>query len=224
MNPTDRLLASLIPAMEREHYTYRKANHRFLKPFAHGRYEFSLSFDGRGGLVTVRAGFFVHFDAILRHYKRVLGHPCPWAAGATLLNAGADPWQFWLFDERFAALTPHERSGYPPEAIHPDSRIEAGARFLEDAHTGYAVPFFQRLQTYRQLADFYREFLQEGGVGRCRPSAESVVYLSLILAHRFGEEWEKIASFSRGIESAYAGRSVSPPIPKPCRITSDHTI
>jgi hypothetical protein len=209
MNPTDRLLALLIPFMEQEGYAYRKSNHRFLKPFANGNYEFSLTFDGRGGFVTVTAGFFVYFDAVLKHFKKILGYACPWTAGATLLNAGANPWQVRLFDQRFAAMSPQERSGVPSEVIHPDSRIEAGVHFLKNAHGTYAAPFFQRLQTYCQLADFYREYFQSGGVARCRPLPENVVYLSLILAACLGERMEEIVAFSQGVGSCYVGHNVA---------------
>jgi hypothetical protein len=209
MTPTDRLLALFIPFMEQEGYAYRKSNHRFLKPFSCGKYEFSLTFDGRGGFVTVTSGFFVHFDAVLKQFKKIFGYACPWTAGATLLNAGANPWHFWLFDERFAAMSPQERSGVSSEVIHPASRIEAGDHFLKHAHGTYAAPFFQRLQTYRQLADFYREYLQSGGVARCRPLPENAVYLSLILAACLGDRFEEIVAFSQGVGSYCVGHNVA---------------
>src|SRR6516225_1926426 len=108
--PTERLLAIFGPLMESEGYTYRKTHHRFIKKFAAGTHEYSLTFDGRSGLVAVDAGFFVHFDALEKQFKKALGYQCPWSAGATLLNAGANPWNYFLFEDRFAAMPPAERS------------------------------------------------------------------------------------------------------------------
>jgi len=212
--PAERLIELLAPVMEREGYAYRKSGHRFVKPFRHGKHEFSLIFDGRGGLVAVDAGFFVYFEALLKQFKAALGHPCPWAAGASLLNAGANPWKFWLFEERFARMTPQERAGIPSEEIHPQLRMEECVRFLTDAHARFAVPLFQSLQTYRQLADFYKEYLTNGCSGRCRPLAENVVYLSLFLAALLDDDLNEIAAFARGMQSVYAGHDVHKNIEK----------
>jgi hypothetical protein len=194
--------------MAREGYTFRKKFHRFEKPFPYGRYEYVLGFDGRGGLVAVDAAFFVHFDALERQFKEVLGYECPWSAGATLLNAGADPWKFWLFDEGLASLSVKERGGYTSEAVHPQGRIETAAQFLAEAYRRFAVPLFQQLQTYRDLADFYAEYRRNGYTGPCRPLPENVVYLSLLVAASLGDDLREIVASAKGMESLYFGDDV----------------
>jgi hypothetical protein len=212
--PSDRLLDLFVPVMEREGYQCRKSNHRFLKTFPHGTDEFSLIFDGRSGLVAVDAGFFVHFTSLKKVFKNILGHECPWQAGATLLNAGAKPWNFFLFEDGYASMTPQERSGIPTDVIHPDWKLQACVQFLTTAHANFAQPFFQQLQAYRQLADFYREYLTAGCQGRCRPLAENVVYLSLILAAFLGDNLDEIVAFSQGMGSVYVGHSVAANVQK----------
>lgn len=206
--PAERLLERIVPLMEREGYVYRKSNHRFLKAFPCGKYEYSLTFDGRAGLVGVDAGFFVHFDALQKQFKKVLGYECGWSAGATLLNARADPWKFWLNDERFATMSPHELAAVPSDVVHPPSRIDAAVQFLADAHTRHAVPFFQKLQTYRDLADFYREYRCNGYTGYCRPMPENVVYLSLFVAASLGDDLDEIVASAQGMKSHIAGQDV----------------
>ena len=206
--PTERLLAIFVPLMESEGYTYRKTHHRFIKKFAAGTHEYSLTFDGRSGLVTVDAGFFVHFDALEKQFKKTIGYACPWSAGAALLNAGASPWNYFLFEDRFAAMRPSERSGIPSEAIHPQERLQACVRFLQDAHTRYAVPVFQSLQTIRQLADFLGEYIRKGCSARCRPLPEIAVYLWLLAAGTLGDDLEEIVALAKGIKSGYVGQDV----------------
>jgi len=206
--PADRLLELFVPIMAQEGYTYRKRHHRFDKAFACGRYEYSLRFDGRGGVVAVDAAFLVHFDSLERRFKDVLGFECPWSAGATLLNAGADPWKFWLFDQQLSGLPLKERAGYSSELVHPQSQIEAGVQFLVEAYRKFAVPLFQRLQTYRDLADFYANSRTDGFTGRCLPLPEITVYLSLLVAASLGEDLKAIVAAAKGMESIFVGDDV----------------
>ncbi|MBC8354568.1 MAG: hypothetical protein H8E66_21440 [Planctomycetes bacterium] len=192
MKPSDRILKRFIPRMEREGFTYRKSGHRFVKPFSLGQCQFSLTFDARGGFTAVAAGFFLHHDALLKHFKRAVGRACPWTAGATILNAGADPWKIWLCDDRYANMTPQERAGIPSDVIHPQSKIEEGLAHLDRAYHEYATPLFDALPTYRRLATFYREYLESGCMQRCRPLRQNVVYLSLILAAARGDNANRI--------------------------------
>lgn len=206
--PADRLLEHFIPVMERQGYVYRKSNHRFLKTFPCGTYEFSLMFDGRGGLVGVSPFLGVHFDALEKRFQKVLGYDCLWSAGATLLNAGANPWNFWLNEDRFAAMTPVERSAFASDVIHPPSRIQACVQFLTQAHEQFAVPLFQKLQTYQDLAEFYGEYRRNGFVGRCRPRPENVVSLSLLIAAHLGEDLEEIVASAKGATGTFGGLNV----------------
>jgi len=194
--------------MESEGYTYRKTHHRFIKRFQYGTHEYSLTLDGRSGLVAVDAGFFVHFDALEKQFKKALGYACPWSAGATLLNAGASPWNCFLFEDRFAGLQPTERSGIPSEVIHSQARLEACVRFLLDAHTRHAMPLFRSLQTVRQLADFLGDYIRKGCSGRCRPLPETAIYLWLLAAGALGDHLDEIVALARGIRSGYVGHDV----------------
>jgi hypothetical protein len=207
--PTERLLAIFVPLMENEGYAYRKTHHRFIKKFPAGTHEYSLRFDGRSGLVTVDAGFFVHFDALEKHTKKALGYMCPWSAGATLLNAGANPWNYFLFEDRFATMQPAERSGIASEVIHPEARLQEAVRFLLDAHTRYALPLFRGLQTVRHLADFLGEYIRNGCTARCRPLPETAVYLWLLAAGTLGDDLKEIVELAKGIGSGYVGHDVN---------------
>jgi hypothetical protein len=178
--------------MERAGYAYRKSGHRFLRESALGTHEFWLRFDGRAGLVAVDAAYFVHFDALERHFKNALGRDCLWSAGGDLLNAGANPWKFWLFEERFANMSAAERAHLPSDVIHPDARIDLAVQFLSDARCDYAEPFFTRLQSYTDLMQFYHEYLESGFTGRLRPQPDNVICLSLILAAMAGHPREEI--------------------------------
>jgi hypothetical protein len=207
--PTERLLAIFVPLMESEGYTYRKTHHRFIKKFAAGTHEYSLMFDGRSGLVAVDAGFFIHFDALEKHFKKALGYMCPWSAGATLLKAGANPWKHFLFEDRFASMQPTERSGIASDVIHPPARLQTAVRFLLDAHAQYAVPLFRTLQSVRQLADFLGEYIRNGCTARCRPLPEIAVYLWLLAAGTLGDDLEEIVELAKGIGSGFVGHDVN---------------
>ena len=213
-SPSDRLLAHFVPLMEAEGYTYRKTNHRFIKKVPCGTYEYSLMFDGRSGLVAVDAGFFVHFDTLEKQFKKALGYDCSWSAGATLLNAGANPWKYFLFEERFAAMQPAERSAIPSDVIHPETRIQGGVRFLHDAHTRYAAPLFRTLSTVRQLAVFLGQYFREGCSGRCRPLPENAVYLWLLAAGALGDDLDEIVGFAKGLNSGHTGNDVDARVQK----------
>jgi len=208
MKPSERFLAQFVPLMEQQGYAYRKSQHRFVKRFAHGDQEYSLTFDARGGLTGVSAGFFIYFRALEGEFKKAVGYMCPWSAGATLLNAGAKPWMLWLNEDRFAAMTPKQRAEFPSEVIHPQRRIDDAVRTFADTHARYAVPFFEKLQTYRQLFDFYLEHIRNGFTGRCRPLPANVIYLSLLLAAMLGEKDDEIVKASKGVVSVIAGQDV----------------
>jgi hypothetical protein len=59
-------------------------------------------------------------------------------------------------------------------------------------HTQHAVPLFQRLQTYRPRR-VYQEYI-EALFRSISPSAENVVYLSLLVAAFLGDDLEEIAA------------------------------
>jgi hypothetical protein len=207
--PAERLLNLFVPLMERPGYAYRRSGHRFQRAFRHGTFEYCLQFDGRGGFVGVDAGVFVHFEALERQFENALGYACPWSAGAMLLNAGANPWKFWLNEDRYATMSPKERSAIPSDVIHPQWRIQASVDFLMEAHAQFAEPLFQRLQTYRQLADFYLEYIRNGFSGRCRPFPENVIYLSLLVGASLGDDLEEIVAAANAIRSNVLGHDVN---------------
>jgi hypothetical protein len=201
--PAERLLDVFVALMVREGYTYRKSNHCFEKAFEYGKYEYVLFFDARGGFVGVDAGFFVHFEVLEEQFKKALGYSCPWTAGAMLLMAGARPWKFWLHEEQFAAMSPKERAGIPSEVVFPQRKIEACAQFLMEAHARFAVPFFQGLQTYRQLAEFYRACIQNGFSGHC-PPADRLVYMALLVAAATNGDVGEIVASAEKLKGVYA--------------------
>ena len=222
--PSQRLLGEFVPVMENEGFAYRKSGHRFVKSFAHGTYEYCLSFDNRGGFIRVDASFQVHFDSLEKLFNKIVDFECGWSAGATLRTAGAEPWKTSLSDERFDSLTIKERAGFATNELYPDCKIQQARRFLFDGYKKYAAPLFGRLRTYRDLAEFFRESRSAGfgsrktwhpknswnQIGRCWPTrAEFCVYLSLILAAYLGEDLGEIVEFAKNCDSTIPGRSVS---------------
>lgn len=203
--PSDRFLESFIPRMEKEGYSYRKTGQRFSKPFAYGTHECWLSFDGRGGMVSVEPAFFVRFVELEKQFKKALGYDCSWSAGGTLLNLGGNPWKYWLFEERYASMSPAERAGLSSDVIHPPARISGGVEFLMQAHTEFALPLFQKLGTYRELVEYYKQYAQNGFIGRCYPSADKVIYLSLLLAAFLGDDGDGVLEPLNRFEKGFLG-------------------
>lgn len=204
-SPSDRLLESFLPRMEKEGYTYRKTGQRFIKSFAYGTHECWLTFDGRGGLVSVEPAFFVRFAELEKQFKKALGYECSWSAGGTLLNLGGNPWKYWLFEEQYASLSPTERAGLESDVIHPPARIQGGVEFLMQAHTEFALPLFQKLETYKELAEYYQHYVRNGFVGRGYPSADKVIYLSLIIASFLGDDGEEVLEPLKRFENGFLG-------------------
>jgi pyruvate,water dikinase len=101
-------------------------------------------------------GYFVYFSSLELQFKKIIGYKLPWSAGGTFLNNDIKPYHYWLFDEQYANLTPRERKGIASQVIHPQKRIDAGVQYMVENHDRHAVPFFERLQSYRQLYNFYQ--------------------------------------------------------------------
>ena len=194
--PTTRFLQQFIPMMAADGFSYRKSGHRFQKTFAHGTYEYSLNFDGRGGTVRVGGALFVHFDALEKQLTKAIGRQCNWAAGASLLNAGAKNWTYSFAESEHINMTPKQRSGIPTDVIHPQARIEAGVQMMFDGYRQYAVPLFQSLQTYRHLLDFYLSCLRQEQYKLC-PFPESTIYLSVFLTILLDGDMDELMLISK---------------------------
>ena len=202
-SPSERLLTVFAPLMSAAGYLYRKTGHRFRRSSPMGSYEFSLNFDGRGGLVTVNSAFFVHHDSLEKEFTKCLGYAVPWCAGGSMLNAGATPWKFPLYDERFASMTPRELGGLPSEILHPQHIIALAAQSLLKCHSEYAVPLFHQIVDDRSLFDFYLEYLRKGRVGRLRPQLENVCYLAVLLAGRLKGDAAEVLTLARAIDGPF---------------------
>jgi hypothetical protein len=206
--PSERLLEEFIPAMEGQGYAYKKSGHRFVKPFAFGTHEWWLSFDGRGGLVAVDAAFFVRFPALEKRFEKLVGYQVSWCAGGTLLNAEADPWKFWMNEERFAAMTTKQLAAHASDEVHPPARVHAASTFLLDAHARYAVPFFASILTPRDLYAYLRAYLDRGCFGRLYPMRQNVLYLALLLAGSLGEDLDAILAHATDMKCAIVGHDI----------------
>lgn len=158
--PSKRVLELLSPRMADLGYSYKKTWHRFIKPFAHGTLEFWTSFDGRGGLLSVDGGFFVHFSKLETLCEKALGEKRSWTVGASFGNARVKPRSYDVFVSEYAALTPKEKALIDPELVHPQERVEGAVAFLLDAHERYALPLFGKVPTYSQLLDFLLDGLR----------------------------------------------------------------
>lgn len=187
--PSQRVLDLLLPRMTDFGYKYTKKWHKFKKPFAHGGLEFCVDFDGRGGLLTVDAAFFVHFTKLEALYEKVTGKGCAWTVGASLRNAGAKQSKYDVYEGIYGGLTPKEKSLVDPELLHPQKRVEGALAFLLDAHEQFAQPLFDKVATYRQLSELLLDGLR-GNQSSYRYfyiSPEKMV-MALLLAHALGDD------------------------------------
>lgn len=197
--PSERLLTHFAPHMAAAGYLYRKTGHRFRRSTPMGSYEFTLDFDGRGGLVQVSSAFFVHHEALEKEFAKCVGYAVPWCAGGSMLNAGAPHWKFPLFDKRFASMTPRELGGIQSEVAHPQHMIELASQSLLKCHSEYAIPFFRQIADDRSLFDFLLECLRKGGLARMRPHPESTCYLAILLAGRLKLDPAEVLALAKAV-------------------------
>lgn len=195
--PSDRLLALFVPWMAERGFTYRKKDHRFRRPFAHGHQDFMLEFDGRGGFVTVTARFQVEFTELAERQAR-LGLP-EWQLFRGLNHTAAGSRYYYdLYLGEYMNMTPRQRKGITSETTHPQERIEEGVRFLQDAYMAHVQPVFDAVQTERQLADAYLQCLRGKKDFMC-PHPGFVIVFALLLAERLGDDMGELLTIARAM-------------------------
>lgn len=82
-----------------------------------------------------------------------------------------------------------EKSLIDPELVHPQQRIEEAVTFILSAHEHYALPLFESVPTYRQLASYLFD-----GLRRNQPAYRYVcvsgwrLALILVLVRMLGDD------------------------------------
>lgn len=69
LTPSQRVMERFVPWMAEQGFSYRKTGHKFTRATACASYEFSVVFDGRGGLVSTDAAIYVDFPKLRKLYE-----------------------------------------------------------------------------------------------------------------------------------------------------------
>ena len=182
--PSERVIEIIKPYFEAKGFTYKKSQKEFLRKFPLGRQKFSLSFDGRGGIVTVNCGFFIFFDELINLSGKIFDEKTgDWSfqISENLLEHAPffkhDVRVGFLFDSRFEGMTLAEKSKYSSYIVHPERKIKQGADFIIKAFELYAEPHFNKIDNYETL---YNALINSV---RVRYTQVATPYINLILCH-----------------------------------------
>jgi hypothetical protein len=197
ISPSQRLLSLVVPKMEAMGYRYRKTGNLFSKTNGETIDQFSLSFDGRGGLVSVDGAFAVILPKVEALLAKAFGANHPWSAGASFGNAGIKPHLYDLFVMEYAALTPKQKAAVDPDLIHPQVRIEGGLAYVLDVHEQHACKLFQKVSTPRELYDLMLDAMR-GDIWSRQMShfLPTAMRNSLVLGAALGLDTQEIYRFA----------------------------
>jgi hypothetical protein len=166
------LIAILIPFFEKEGYKFGKSKNEFTKIENEIAYQFSLSFDGRGGLTMVNN---IHFSTkvvdIEKAMKKIMNYPHPiWFFGK-----GINYWED--MSKPLTIPTMHSQkaldvantmnmkalAAIPYEEKYPKARIENCAKKMTELYSERIIPFFDEFKNFQSIYDlFLNENPQKG--------------------------------------------------------------
>lgn len=187
-------------------YKYRKKNHSFLRHAGPASQDFMVDFDGRGGFVSVSGSYWVRFDKLDALSKKLTGTGIADVAGGGFAQTGVVPRKYDIYDSAYASLTPKQKGAVDPALVHPQERVDAAVRFIVDTHERYVVPLFERLNSYRALADFLLEGFRGGAV--LMPHVPHAIPMALLLAAALGDDPSEILSYADKCAPIYTGRDI----------------
>ncbi|MDQ1920280.1 hypothetical protein [Massilia pseudoviolaceinigra] len=204
--PSQAVLDQLVPIMVETGYKYRKKNHSFLRHTGPASQEFIVLFDGRGGFVSVTGADWVRFDKLDALSKKLTGTGIHHVAGGGFAQTGVVPRQYDIYDSAYASLTPKQKGAVDPALVHPQERVDAAVRFIVDTHERYVVPLFDRVNSYRALADFLLEGLRGGDV--LFPQVPHAIPMALLLAAVLGDDPSEILAHADRCAPIYTGSDI----------------
>lgn len=190
--------------MEAMGYRYRKTDNIFSKTNGEAVDRFSVSFDGRGGLVSVNGGFSVLLPKVETLLAKAFKPRYSWSAGASFLNAGAKPHQYDLFVMEYAELTPKQKAAIDPDLVHPQERIDEARACLLDIHERHARKLFEQVTTARALYDLMLDAMR-GDVWAMRMSVQLPVAMrnALVLGAALGLDTNDIYRYAEAYDVRY---------------------
>jgi hypothetical protein len=193
--------------MEAMGYRYRKTENIFSTTNGEAVDRFSLSFDGRGGLVSVSGAFSVILPDVEALLARAFPPKYLWSAGASFLNAGVKPHRYDLFVMKYAKLTPKQKAAVDPDLIHPHERIEAALAYLLDAHEQHARKLFEKVTTARDLYDMMLDAMR-GDAWSMRMSVQLATAMrnALVLGTALGLDTKAIHRYAEEYDARYNTR------------------
>ncbi len=153
--PSKRVLAQLIPLMAKQGFTYLKKYNTFSRKVEQATHHFLVGFDGRGGLVSTDAFFFVTYDQIDAICGKAYDCKGDFRVAGGLSELSHTKASYDIFVEEYAGLTPREKGKVDPALVHPQERIDGAVRFLIHIYDTVAEPLFRQLRTHRDLADMW---------------------------------------------------------------------
>lgn len=208
-SPSQRVLEQLVPIMEERGFAYRKKGHSFLRTIGPANQEFHVDFDGRGGLVSVGGGFSVRFVKFEALTNKALGCKLGAAAVAGFLQMGIDPYKYDIFADDYADLTPKQKGAIDPELVHPQARVDEAVRYVVGNYEQYVAPVFDRLTSYRELADYLKAGRGTNGWTPERQHPSSEIPMALLLAASLQDDPTDILAYAEQVAPTYTGRDVA---------------
>lgn len=206
--PSQRVLEQLIPIMTGKGFTYHKKNHVFRRTAGPASQEFRVSFDGRGGLVSVGGGFTVEFVKLGILCEKAFGSAFSAGAFGGFQELGVNPYVYDIFVDEYAAMTPKEKGSVDPALVHPQERVDGAVRYVVEAYEGHIAPLFDRLSSYRALS----EFILRGTPGvtwtRGAPHPANAIPMALLLAASLGDDAAEILAYAEQAAPIYTGYDI----------------
>jgi hypothetical protein len=162
------LMAILVPFFEKEGYKFGKSKNEFTKIENEIAYQFSLGFDGRGGLTMVNSiAFSIKVVDVEKAMKKVTKYPhsLPAIYGGTI--------RYWedmskpltiptMYSQKALdvanTMNMKTLSAIPYEEKYPKVRIENCAKKITELYFERIISFFEKFKT---LESIYNLFLNE---------------------------------------------------------------
>lgn len=206
--PSQRVLDQLVPIMTGKGFTYRKTNHRFLRTAGPATQEYTVGFDGRGGLVSVDGGFFVRFAKLAAIFEQAVGAPMGAVAFGGFLQMKIEPYKYDIFVGEYAEMTPKQKGAVDPALVHPQERVDEAVRYVVGNYERHIAPLFDRLSSYRGLAGFLLADTPGVTWTPGAPHADRAIPMALLLAAALDDDPADILAYAEQAAPIYKGSDI----------------
>lgn len=219
--PSQRVLDQLIPIMAGKGFTYRKTYHRFLREVGPASQEFSVNFDGRGGLVSVDGGFAVRFAKLAALFEKAIGSTMGSGAVGNFSVLDITPYKYDIFVDEYAGLTPKQKGAVDPMLVHPQERVDEAVRYLVGNYETQVDPLFDRLSSYRGLAGFLLADTPGVTWTPGAPHAARAIPMALLLAAALDDDPADILAYVEQAAPIYKGSDIRDLVARTQRFISE---